>query len=618
MDPPPTGRSRRSARAAWAAAVALLAVGTFAPSLGFGFLNWDDPDLVTESPRVTDFSPLELLSRPGPAYLPVRDLVYNLLWRAVGPWPPAFHGAVVAAHAAASVLFFLVLLEVLGRERLVAAGLGAAVFAVHPVHVEAVAWVSGLKEPLSAALAFAALVLWLRAVGEWGLRVRAPRGWRPAGLHVASLVLFWAACLAKASAVVLPGLMVACVLARRGRRRGWLPLVVPHAALGLVLAWLAAAAGRVAGAVAVRTEPAGAVVLTMARVVASYVRQLLVPWGLSPRYEVTVLRSLAQPQAWAGLAVAGAFLAAALWAWVRRRELFFALAWSVVALVPYLGLVPIGTLRADRYLYVACGGYAVVLGLAAEATLRGRARGRLVTGAFWAVLLAVYAGTSVWQSRFWASSERLWERALHFAPDDSVAHYLLGEAVLADAPQRAAAHFRRAVTERLEARERRRQAAREARARGHDDAARRHEAAAAEHRDAAADALAYYGTALRQLGDLEAALDAHARALELGRGKPRLHYHVAADLHALGRWDDATIHYLSAARGDDALTEQVARDLAGLARSLRREGKERASWAVANALLRLAAGNPAANRVLDRLRREAERQRPEPRSPGRQ
>ena len=437
-----------------------------------------------------------------------------------------------------------------------------------------------MKDPLSAALMFAAFLLYVRAA-----RAEEARAWLLA--TAAGLLLFWCASLAKASALVLPALMLLYALALAPDRRRALKLLVPFAVLALALAVVAFETGRASGAVKVRTASAGRVALATVTVVGTYLRRLALPTGLSPRYpsggNVAVASLLVV--AWALVLAASA---------IRRRRLWFALGWLGAALLPYLNLVRTSTQQADRYLYVAVGGFAMCLGLGAEAVVGGRwsvvgVWKRRIAVAIGVVAIGAYGAMSVRQSRFWRSSERLWERALACAPDDPLAHYLLGEAIWQTEPERAASHFLRAANAHLEITADRFLAALTALREGDRTLAARHSALAAQHERLAADALAYLGTALRQAGDLEGALHAHREAMRRDQAEARHHYLVASDLVALDRVTEAIGHYERAARGPDWLAREVVAELRQLEHELRSQGHTDDARAVADLLRRLPA-----------------------------
>lgn len=582
----------------WAAAVAVVALATFLPTAWFGFVNWDDPDLILVNPRVTEASAAALFATPGTAYLPARDLAWNLTYRLAGPGAAPFHLLNVVCHAAASGLFCLVAIELCGRRAAWVGGLAGLAFAVHPLHVEPVAWASGVKDPLSAVFLLWALLLYVGAVAT------EERGWRLLRLGMA-LGLFWYATLAKASALVLPVLMLLYAASLAPKRRRALGLALPFVALAGLMAWVTYDVAAASGAVKVRTAAPGRVALTTVTVVGGYLQRLLVPVGLSPRYPAA---GSPRPE----LVAVTLYVLLLVQTARRHRRAFFALAWVGAALLPYLNIVRTSTQQADRYLYLAVGGWGLCLGLAAEAAVGG---GKTVLGGRWTVLaarrrqislglclalVAGYAVLSVRQCRVWRSSEALWERALAVAPEDALAHYMLGDAVSEREPLRAARHFRRAADAHLEAAADHLLGAGEAREQGDEALADRHTALVLEHERLAADALAYLGTVVKQLeaepgvlAELGGAYQLHQQALRFSRGQPRFHYLVAQDLIEAGRYRDALPHYEAAAAGPAWLRQQVVADLRQLRNELREQAKAEDAAALADLLRRI--GRPSGN-----------------------
>jgi len=558
----------------WAAAVAVVALATFLPTAWFGFVNWDDPDLILANPRVTEASAAALFATPGTAYLPARDLAWNLTYRLAGPEAAPFHLLNVVCHAAASGVFCLVAIELCGRRAAWVGGIAGLAFAVHPLHVEPVAWASGVKDPLSAVFLLWALLLYA------GAAATEERGWRLLRLGMA-LGLFWYATLAKASALVLPVLMLLYAVTLAPKRRRALALALPFVALAGLMAWVTYDVAAASGAVKVRTAAPARVALATVTVVGGYLQRLLVPVGLSPRYPAA--GSPRQELVAVTLYILLLTLTAR-----RHRRAFFALAWVGAALLPYLNVLRTSTQQADRYLYLAVGGWGLCLGLAAEAAVGG---GKTVLGGRWTVLaarrrqialglclalVAGYAALSVRQCRVWRSSEALWERALATAPEDALAHYMLGDAVWELEPLRAARHFRRAADAHLEAAADHLLGAGGAREQGDEALADRHTALTLEHERLAADALAYLGTVAKQLegepgvvAELGGAYQLHQQALRLSRGQPRFHYLVAQDLIEAGRYRDALPHLEAAARGPAWLRAQADAEIDRLNNTLR-------------------------------------------------
>lgn len=366
----PLARSPRLRKTLPAVAVAAAAFGVYGNSLGNEFV-WDDLELIVQNKYLHDPGNLaQSFTRtfwPGGHYRPVTIATYILSHAASGLDPAWFRAVNVALHALVSLL----VLRLAGALKLSPpAALGAALlFAVHPLHTEAVVWIVGRAELLATALATGALLLHLR-------RAEAPH---PV-LLPASLALFFLALLSKESAAPLPALVAVAEVARRRaepaatRWRGALLSALPY---GAVL--LAALAARYAVVGQVEFEgdggmpgvPRSMAALTGLEIHLHYWRLLVAPLGLKANYtnlDFPVPASPFEP------AVLGAalFLVVVV-ALALRRVLStgsvggVSALWVVACLAPFLHLVPFGWLAGERFTYFASVGFVLLVAAAAQA-----------------------------------------------------------------------------------------------------------------------------------------------------------------------------------------------------------------------------------------------------------
>jgi hypothetical protein len=223
----------------WASVIVLLVVMAYIPALKVGFV-WDDDYYVTNNSTLRSWEGLgQIWVQPQstPQYYP---LVFSTFWLEYHLWglnPAGYHAVNVLFQAANALLLWL-LLKRLGVP---GAWLAAAVFAVHPVHVESVAWVTERKNLLSGLFYLSAAICLLRVINGEGDDVDPPLGpWR---WYAAALVLFLCALLSETVTRSLPAAMVLVVWWKRGRIHGRvLGLLVPFFLLGLAFglwtAWL--------------------------------------------------------------------------------------------------------------------------------------------------------------------------------------------------------------------------------------------------------------------------------------------------------------------------------------------------------------------------------------------
>ena len=535
-------------------ALGILALGLFVgvsylPAMLWGGFVWDDR-VITEAPPIRELSGLwQLWFSPGDMkmweghYWP---LVYSTFWLEHKLWgfnPAGYHIVNVLLHLVNTLLLW----HLLARLVVPGAWIIAAAFAVHPLHVESVAWVIERKDLLSTLFYLGAFSAYIRFVAE-----RRPRR------YFLALFLFALGMLCKSIAVTLPVALLIYHWWKQGRTTGAdLFRLVPFFAVGLFIS-IADASFYQSNEVISFGYSAIERVLIAARILWFYAGKLLWPTELAiiyPHWEVSV----ADPLAWAYLVATGAV--AALLYFFRDRigrgplagMLFFA-----VTLSPVLGFVDYGYMQfsfvADRYQYLAgIGVLLVVIGAAAYGA--SRCARQKIARAVAAVALVVL-GTLTWrQSGIYRDKVTFWSHVIAHNPTAPIAHYNLGTA-LSGAGQldEAEEHLRHAL--KLDPR---------------DESARqnlgsvlvrkqRHEEAVAAYRrlieinPRSAAAHSGLGIALYYMGRTDEALQSIDRALAIDptfeealinrKGMPQIRAHADAGvaLMAQGKFDDAEKH----------------------------------------------------------------------------
>lgn len=436
---PSTGR--------WSSAMiaCLLFVATaalYAPSLDNGFLTLDDYQLIVEN-RVIQ-PPTANLARVwrGPIFQIYMPLTYTLwavesqAFRAPGPPGevgrlPAgpFHFVCVALHAINVALVFWLLGAL--RIRPLGAASGALLFALHPLQVESVYWITETKGTLSGFFCLWALIAYVRFVGGSDLfrltqdqtaTVTRPSTARRATWYLTATGCFALALLAKPSAVVVP--VVALLIDVGWLRRTWwqsLAALGPWLALAAGLAWVAKGAqGDELLEFVPQWQHRPIVALDA---LAFYARKLVYPVGLAIDYgraPQAALKSIGPTLAWSALSLV--LLAVLTVGWRRRRSWAVAGSIFVAPLLPVLGLVSFSfqtySTVADRYAYLALLGPALALAV----WLNDGRRWRVAVAG---LLLLAAAGGNVWQGQFWQDSRTLFERTLTVTPESWLARLKL-------------------------------------------------------------------------------------------------------------------------------------------------------------------------------------------------
>lgn len=434
---------RRSGGHGAALAAVTLAVLTgwlFLPAMRNGFVNWDDPELLLRNFRFRDFGPDSLAWMFSNVLLghfhPFTWISYALDHAVWGMSPAGYHATNLLLHAVNAALVFL-----LARRLAPAAGLragaawlfpavAAALWAWHPLRVEAVAWVTARRDVLSAFFQLLATLAWLRAVGD---------GSRRAAWRLGALACFASAVLSKGTAVMLPAVWLVLDVFPLGRRRdGESPAAFARrmlaekapflaiAAAGAAVAWLAS---RASGAM--RSWDAFGLTDRLVQAgyaIAFYAGKSVVPADLSPLYRLPEHPALV---AWPVAAGFAAVLLAGGALFLLRRKIPAAAAsaaCAAVLLVPVLGFAQSGPqFAADRYTYLPAAALApLIAGALARlwSFLAARIPARVAGVVLGSALLLAVLGFARWtraEIGMWRDGLTLWTRALAVDPDSPIA-----------------------------------------------------------------------------------------------------------------------------------------------------------------------------------------------------
>jgi tetratricopeptide (TPR) repeat protein len=407
-----------------ALALATATLVTYAPVEDSGFVAYDDTDIYIGDPHVhqgLSRASLAWAFSTGHSYWhPLTWISHMLDCELFGQEPAGHHRTSLFIHTASAVLLFLTLRSLTGAPW--SSALVAALFALHPLNVESVAWVSERKSVLSAFFS----ILAIAAYGGYARRPGLARY-----LVVAAAVL--AALLSKPMAVTLPLVLLLLdlwPLARLGRvSPGRLALEkLPLLALSVLASVLTIESQREMGAL-IPVDSVG-LPARVANALVSYVLyafKMVWPARLAAFY----------PQRELGPAVVAGAAAlllgtTAVVAWRARREPYLAVGWLwyLGTLVPVIGIVQVGSqAMADRYAYVPLIGLFVAIAWVGASLLSRRPAARPAAGAVALAILLALAVRTRQQVGVWHDSLSLFSSSVRAVPDSWVAHYNLGEAL---------------------------------------------------------------------------------------------------------------------------------------------------------------------------------------------
>lgn len=369
-------------------------------------------------------------------WMPLSWMSYGLDFLVWEMEPMGYHLTNLLLHAGSAALLVALTARLLriasgdtgsqrGADIAIASGVAALTFAVHPLRVESVAWVTERRDVLSGLLALTSAWFYLRYASEPSANRRN---------HLIAIAFFAAGLLAKATVLTLPALLflLECHPLRRiGGSRGWRGPEARAVYLGLLPFALLSVASALVSVRALGTMPqlpALGKLAVSAYSLVFYTVKSVVPTGLAPLYMMPDVVDPLAPRFAFSLLTALALTAGAVAAW--RRWPAITIGWLAfgAALLPMLGLRQNGfQIAADRYTYHAAPALAVLVGAAVLILLRWRRSAVLLASS----ALMIVLGAATWrQTGYWQDSETLWRRAIETGNGGAIAHNNYGNALL--------------------------------------------------------------------------------------------------------------------------------------------------------------------------------------------
>lgn len=542
----------------------------FGQTLGHEFVNFDDGAYVYRNAEVIHgVSPHALrwaVTHPVAGnWHPLTMFSHMLDCQLYGLAPAGHHFTNTVLHSLAVVLLFFALLEITGA--LWRSAFVAGIFAIHPLHVESVAWIAERKDVLSGVFFMLTVIAYVKYSR------------RPSVLRYTLVaVLFAAGLMAKPMLVTLPlvlllldywplGRMQGAGSAERGvKRQGHISTSFRGLVIEKIPLFILSAGSAIATIITQSKEISGANAAPIGSRIGNafvslliYFRQTFWPRDLAVFYPQHPLPSW---EVIVAIALVGAISIGVFILRIERPYLLVGWLWFVGMLVPVIGFVQVGSqAHADRYTYLPQIGLclAVTWGLADSlATFRQR---QLVLGTTAFVIVILLTGIAHSQTRYWRSSETLWEHAVAVTSDNHNGYEHLSEAYLENG------RIADAVV-----------------------AARR--AVAIDPKDAHAQGV--LGAAYARQGNLNEALEHLRGAAQLDPTLARVHFNLANTLAQQGRFSEAIAEYNT----ELGIYPSFAEGHNNLANALLRAGKSNEALEHLQTALRLNPNYPEAHNNL--------------------
>jgi protein O-mannosyl-transferase len=447
----------------------VLAGGLYLNTLDNLFTNWDDAMVYSNySIRSLDWKNLRAIFTyvKGSTYQPVRVLSYAIDYHFWKLNPLGYHITNIFFYILTCLMVFFTLRALSSHLRKDApsdshfrtAFFGSLLFAAHPVHVEAVTWLAARKEVLQGFFFFLAFFLYLKAGEENPKR-------RIIYLGI-TLFTFLLAVLSKPSAIVFPGVILIYEIAR-GKGQ-WIDFIRRHKlflilAIGISILFTGILIQVMFDAGGVKPYRGGG----------SFLNNLLVSFyafvynikllvlnvnyntfvynikllilninyniklpvlnnNYSAAYTIPLPNPIWSLRTFLFIGIALLLSVVSLWSLKKTRVFFFSFFFFLITIFPFLNLIPISTLLADRYVFIASFSYAFLMGIAFDRLFCYRhsrfSEGffRLLTVTLFLFLLAGYSFMTLYQNTIWENSYTLWSDAVEKYPDSNPANALMG------------------------------------------------------------------------------------------------------------------------------------------------------------------------------------------------
>lgn len=474
------------------------------PAMYGGFI-WDDNKYVSENPLLMTPDGLKRIwfSTDVPSqYFP---LTYTTFWLESKLWglnPTGYHIVNITLHSVNALLVWLLL----SRLSVPGAWLASAIFALHPVHVESVAWITERKNVLSCLFYLLSITAWLKFIDK-----SASGSWK---YYILAILLYLLALFSKTTAVTLPATLLVIYWFKE-RRLGWkavlnvMPFMVLGLIMGLITMWWEyhhqGTQGKEFAFSAVER------ILIASHALWFYPYKLICPSSLTfsyPRWELNPTNIL--EYRWLALSI---IAMATLWRFrsIVGKGFIVAIAFFAVNLTPMLGFISLYTFRytfvADHYQYIASIGLIALFAAVITQISGARLKAQLI----FSFLVLTVLGIMTWrQTHIYRDAETLWRDTIKKNPSSWMAHNNLGNLLAKDKKlEEAIKHYRETLRLKLDYPE------------------------------------AHYnlGKALVKMGKVEEAFLSYSEAVRIYPNFAEAHYELGNVLVGMRRLKEAAVHY---------------------------------------------------------------------------
>ncbi len=419
----------------------VITLATYFNTLFNGFVYDDIPQVLT-NPWIGDIRNItEIFSsdvwhfETGASYAPnyyrpLMHLIFMLTYHVLGSHPWCFHLINILFHAGNSILVFFITAKILKESRIpystyyLLSSFAAALFFVsHPIHTEAVSWVSGLPDLSFTFFYLLAFFLYILH----GSMFRSS--------YLLSVVSFFLATLCKETALTLPIVLIVYDYAFRETESGFFTLLKKYVPFfGAIGAYLVLRYNALGGFLPVQRHGELTPYLYLINIFplfSQYLEKLALPTNLNFFHVFHPIKHIMEAKALLSMVVMAAFVILTWTALKKNKITFFGLFFLAFTLLPALYIPGVGeNTLAERYLYLPSFGFVLLIGLLVTWIIRIQRYRVILTAASLSLIGLSVAGT-VSRNAVWKDSYTLWMDTVKKSPDSAIPHINLGDALLA-------------------------------------------------------------------------------------------------------------------------------------------------------------------------------------------
>jgi len=419
----------------------LISAGLYLNSLNNLFTNWDDSMIYSNSEvRSLDWKNIQTIFtlKKGGTYQPIRAVSYAIDYHFWKLNPLGYHITNILFYILTCIMIYFTILRlsINLREKTLpeshgrVALFGSLLFAAHPVHVEAVTWMVGRKEVLQGFFFFLAFYSYLKGRGEEGSK-------KIIYLSVV-LVSLLLAVLSKPSAVVFPGVIILyeITLAKEKSlsfiKKHWVFLSAALLVSGIFTFIMMKVMFEAGGIKHYRGADISSNILLCLYVFLQNIKLLIFTINYSAAYSFVVSMPVFSLKNVILILITVSLFTFSILSLRRTKVIFFSLFFFLITLVPYLNIIPISTLKADRYVFIASFSYVFLMGIAFDRLYAYQHKKfsqgffKLLSVVLFLFLLTGYSFMTIRQNTIWQNSYTLWTDAVEKHPESSTANALMG------------------------------------------------------------------------------------------------------------------------------------------------------------------------------------------------